>query len=79
MRQHGRRLAVVGLLVLAGAFLMASPGTGCVPFIANSALAATDFCFIFDCQNGIFAGTIDPCAADGAEGTAAGPLFTDCP
>jgi len=79
MRVHSRRLAVVGLLVLAGAFLMASPGTGCAPFLANSALSAVDFCFVFDCQNGILAGTIDPCSPSGALGTISGPLLADCP
>ena len=79
MRSKSRRLAVSGILVLVGAFLMASPGTGCTPFLAKSALTATDFCFIFDCQNGIFAGTIDPCSPTGPLGSPNGPLFVDCP
>jgi hypothetical protein len=62
-------------LAAGGGFLLAGPGTGCVPFVAESTLAATDFCFIFDCQNGIFGGTIDPCEANATQG----PLLADCP
>lgn len=55
-----------------GGFLMAGPGTSCSNYLVESAFVAADFCFIFDCQNGIFGGTIDPCVGDD-------PLFVDCP
>ncbi len=59
-------------LVAGGGLLFAAPNTGCLSFMAESAVEATDFCFIFDCQNGILGGTIDPCSGDN-------PLFADCP
>ncbi len=77
MRSRSRRvLAGVGLL-LAGWLLVSGPGTGCTSFMKESALTTADFCFIFDCQNGILGGTIDPCAGlNGQSGEE--PLFTDC-
>jgi hypothetical protein len=75
---------MAGLLGMGG-FLMAGPGTGCVSFIAEQALVAADFCFIFDCQSGILGGTIDPCTGAGSgdnSGEAVNgvpPIFTDCP
>ncbi len=71
-------------LLAGGGFLMSGPGTDCGSYMANSLLVATDFCFIFDCQNGFLGGVIDPCAGVGG-GTATGeddtaaPLFSDCP
>jgi len=75
--------AIAGSLALGG-YLMASPNTGCTSFLGESALVAADFCFIFDCQNGLLGGTIDPCSGIGSgnqtvEGDNAQPLFTDCP
>lgn len=64
---------------------MAGPGTGCTSFLAESTLTSADFCFIFDCTNGIFGGTIDPCSGVGSgdqtfEGQQTGtPFFADCP
>jgi len=73
MRSRIRRvIATVSLLTAAGV-LTSGPGTGCISgYITNSTLVTTDFCFIFDCQNGILGGTIDPC-------TPGDPLFEDCP
>lgn len=85
MRTRSRKLAAALSLVLGGAFLFAGPGTGCMSFFAESALSTADFCFIFDCQNGIFGGTVDPCPpADANSGGAiltppTGPTFVDCP
>jgi len=43
-------------------------------------LSSGDFCFIFDCQNGILGGTIDPCFQTlDADGNAIPPVFVDCP
>lgn len=80
MRVVSRAVAIGAGLALGGAILMSGPGTGCSSFIGESGLTSTDFCFIFDCQNGILGGTIDPCAGTGV-GDRSGeqPLFTDCP
>ena len=85
MRSRFRRTAKAVALVIGGGFLMAGPGTGCLEFGAESALVATDFCFIFDCQNGFLGGSVDPCpnptnADDNAVfSPPTGPVFSDCP
>lgn len=82
MRRSARKLLTCAVLAAGGGYLLAGPGTGCVPFAAETTLGATDFCFIFDCQNGIFGGTVDPCANTGTNpltGLPRGPLFADCP
>lgn len=77
-------------LVAGGGFLMAGPGTGCGSYLLETAFVTADFCFIFDCQNGIFGGTIDPCEVapvlvdqDGNRlpepvNSVSGPLLADC-
>ena len=77
-RSRSRRIAVEAMLLLGGLTLLAGPGTGCFSFAAETALTATDFCFVFDCTNGIFGGVVQPCGAGGTLGNE-GPLFTDCP
>ena len=84
MRVRSRRVAAVVGLLASGGYLMAGPGTGCSSFLGEAALVAADACFIFDCQNGILGGTIDPCSGIGSgnqtvEGATRPPLFTDCP
>jgi hypothetical protein len=83
MRSRSRVVASGIALALGGGFLVAGPGTGCTSFLAESALFTADFCFIFDCQNGILGGTIDPCPDEdpgiGVFTAPAGPLFIDCP
>ena len=74
MRSRWRRIATAIGLALGGAFLTSGPGTSCSSFAGESMFTSTDFCFIFDCQNGILGGTIDPCSE--GEGAA---LFVDCP
>ena len=84
MQKSLRRTVMGAAVVLAGGLLMA-PSTGCLSFIAESALTSTDFCFIFDCQNGLLGGTIDPCSGrrDPGSGTGneipLGPFLADCP
>ena len=84
MRSRARK-AIAAMTLLAGSgFVMAGPGTGCSSYVVDAALVATDMCFIFDCQNGILGGTIDPCSGIGSgnqtgEGQTGLPLFTDCP
>jgi len=66
-------------------YLFSGPGTSCMSFLGESTLESANFCFIFDCQNGILGGTIDPCSGIGSndntqEGTVTGEqFFTDCP
>lgn len=72
MRSRTRRAALTLALLAGGGFLMAGPGTSCSSFFGESAFVSTDFCFIFDCQNGILGGTVEPCATDQ-------PFFVDCP
>lgn len=69
--------AVASVLVSGSYLLQAS---GCIaPYMLESTASATDFCFIFDCQNGLFGGTIDPCNQQPASGQFTGPFFADCP
>jgi len=84
MRSRARK-AIAAMTLLAGSgFVTSGPGTGCSSYVGESALVATDWCFIFDCQNGILGGTVDPCSGIGrgdqtVEGQTRPPLFTDCP
>lgn len=78
-RRFVRGLGLLG----AGAFLLQA-GTTCTSFAAESLLVQTDFCFIFDCQNGLFGGTVDPCTGIGSgdstvEAQNQQPFFADCP
>ncbi len=77
MRLSARRAVTFLTLAAGGGYLLAGPGTGCGSFALEAGLASTDFCFIFDCQNGIFGGTIDPCETN-AVVPGAGPLLLDC-
>ena len=69
MRSRSRRLAALAALAAGGGFLFSGPNTGCMSFMATSAVSAADFCFIFDCQNGLLGGTIKPCDSN---------VFADC-
>lgn len=84
MRKGMRKATVVMSLLAGSGYLLSGPATSCTSFAGRSALVAADLCFIFDCQNGILGGTIDPCSGIGSgnttsEGASALPLFTDCP
>lgn len=85
MRSRIHRIGMAAAMTLGGGLLFAGPGTGCGSFLVETALATADFCFIFDCQNGILGGTIDPCPPlDATSGESVltpptGPIFVDCP
>jgi hypothetical protein len=80
MGNSGRRVAFAAIGLGAGAILLSGPGTSCTSFLSASALTAADFCFIFDCENGLFGGTLDPCPPGGFDnGSGQLPLFLDCP
>jgi hypothetical protein len=51
-------------------------GGGCTTFATTGALNSVDFCAIFDCENGFFGGTVQPC---GTQSTGGQPLLVDCP
>lgn len=82
MRSRRKTFLTAGV-VLGGGLLFA-PMTTCSSFVGESMLTSTNFCFIFDCQNGFFGGTVDPCSGQGsgnstlesADGTS---FFRDCP
>lgn len=81
MRSKSRRL-MIGLGLVAG--LGALYQTACMAFAADQVLRTTDFCFLFDCQNGAFAGLFDFCPNSGAGDTQGeviltGNTFIDCP
>ena len=82
MRSRLRRIAMGVGLVAGGGVLLASPSSGCISFQGEALFAMTDFCFIFDCTNGVLGGTIDPCGAGfGIFGDLENtdPLLLDCP
>lgn len=88
MRRILRRLGIVAGCSAVGGVLLAGPGSGCLPFVGELAFQTADLCFIFDCQNGILGGAIDPCPdaarnaalnGEAATSPATGPLFVDCP
>jgi hypothetical protein len=78
-----RRGMIGGLLMAAGGYTF-QIGTGCASFGGEQVLIATDFCFIFDCNNGAFGGLIQPCrgaatvTAEGDVVPGRSPLFVDC-
>lgn len=83
--RKGLRKAALGVALVAGSgVLLTGPATSCTSFTGRSLLVAADFCFIFDCQNGILGGTVDPCSGVGSgdstvEGNSGLPFFRDCP
>jgi hypothetical protein len=77
-RRLGRKISFAGLIA-SGGFLFAGQSTSCLSFSGESTLSSANFCFIFDCVNGILGGTIDPCAqSTDANGDLQPPLFVDC-
>jgi hypothetical protein len=55
-------------MILGGATVFQSVGFtgsglngGCARFTSNGVLSATNFCVLFDCDNGFFGGVVDPC------------------
>jgi len=72
MRTRSRKVIAAISLLAASGFLTSGPGSSCSSYVGQTSFVDLDFCFIFDCQNGILGGTIDPC-------TTQDPLFEDCP
>lgn len=79
-KRHVRWAASLAGMALVGTTYQ----TGCGGFFGDQLFRTTDFCFLFDCQNGAFAGLFDPCPQNvlvsddaGTEGNT--NLFVDCP
>lgn len=74
-------MAAVALLSAGGVLLQSA---GCASFLGRSSLMTTNFCFIFDCQNGALGGVVDFCSGMGSgdstiESGNSNSFFTDCP
>lgn len=79
MRRRPSRVAAMAILAAGGGSLFLTNNLGCESFAVESLATALDMCFIFDCQNGILGGTIQPCAErDSTVDSLDGPLFADC-
>jgi hypothetical protein len=89
MRSLKQRFSIAVATAFSGGLLFAGPGTGCISFALESGLESLDFCFIFDCQQGVLGGTGDLCT-EAPSGTDTGgfeavfsppigPTFVDCP
>ena len=74
MGRTGYRVIVWSLIVLTGGLVFQAGN--CVAFALDSTMAATNICYIIDCQNGLFGGLINPC---GSPFTSADDLLQDCP
>jgi len=68
MKQRTCRWLTWLAMILGGATLFQSIGFtgsglngGCARFQSNGVFSATNFCVLFDCENGFFGGVIDPC------------------
>jgi len=78
-----RKLAVL----LAGGVLFAGSGLSCFSFMVDNALSSTNFCFLFNCNDGALGGLIDFCGnvsfrsfVGGAQDrTNDGTFLADCP
>lgn len=85
MRLRSRQSWFKAVALLGGfGYLLSGPQGTCISYQGESLLTNIDFCFIFDCQGGIFGGTIDPCTGFGSgnqtfETADSLPLFNDCP
>ena len=80
MRRRFRQVVAAVLMVAAGGSLMFTSNLGCESFVGQSLMNTLDFCFIFDCDDGLLGGTIKPCQqALDVNGDPTGPVLVDCP
>lgn len=80
MKRRWRQKMMLAGLLGGGGFLFGGQSTSCLSFTGETVLTSADFCFIFDCQNGILGGTIDPCSqTTDINGDPIPPTFLDCP
>ncbi len=80
-RNFSRKKTGWVLCIAAAVTMGALRQTACIAFGAEELLRTVDFCFVFDCQNGLFGGVVDPCPdplVDPLDGTSTN-LFVDCP
>jgi len=79
MRSKRGRIVTAALLATSGAMVMQSPNFACESFAGESAFGTIDFCFIFDCNSGLFGGTVQFCEEEDAFGNPGEDLLLDCP
>lgn len=58
MRSRARRVMTGIGIALCGAYLTVGAGTGCLTYMADTALTSADFSFIFDCDDAV-GGTLE--------------------
>lgn len=77
MQRRSYRITMWLLILLTGSVLTQfGPAGSCFSFGVDNTLAGTNFCFIFDCQNGFLGGLIQPC---GSPLDSRDDIFQDCP
>ena len=74
MRSHRVRTWALLGLVATGGMVFAGSGAACASMAFDQTASATDFCFLFDCQQGAFGGLVQFC--DEADPTRS--LLDDC-
>ncbi len=72
MSDRVKRWLMLALLTAGGTVLFQGNWAACTRFTADWTATSANWCFVFDCQNGIYGGLIDPCAGSN-------PLLVDCP
>ncbi len=80
-RKSSRTKTAWVLCLMGAATMGALRQSACIAFGSEELLRTIDFCFVFDCQNGLFGGVVDPCPdplVDPLDGTSTN-LFVDCP
>ncbi|MCC7294030.1 MAG: hypothetical protein IT449_18365 [Phycisphaerales bacterium] len=61
-RKLSRAKVLSAMLAVGGVALIGDGLGGCASMGFQAASGAVDFCFLFDCTDGIFGGLIDPCS-----------------
>jgi hypothetical protein len=74
MRRTARRVLVWALVVLTNG--MVFDAASCYSFKSDTVLSSVNWCYVIDCQNGLFGGLIQPC---GSPLLGTDDLLQDCP
>ncbi len=61
-RKLSRAKVLSAMLAVGGIALIGDGLGGCASMGFQAASGAVDFCFLFDCTDGIFGGLVDPCS-----------------
>ncbi|NOT01088.1 MAG: hypothetical protein HOP29_10715 [Phycisphaerales bacterium] len=85
-RSLWRRLKVKLAIVGGAGVLLVSPDLGCISLGFSGLASSTNFCFLFNCNEGAIGGLIDFCGptrflsfVGGPQAAADSPLLADCP